>query len=539
MIATILIVDDSEIDRQTYGRFLKCDRPDNYHILEAHTLSEARNLCEVEKPDAILVGFQLQDGNGLEVLKWMQQQESSQLPALMLIQQVDETAVAQTIKNLTHDYLVKDQLIPERLQRSLDNLLERKQLTSTISDLLRLHKQSEAALAKSENKFRYFVECTDDLIWATNLDGKFTSLSPQFKELFGWEPDQWLGRSIVDLVYPIDRIRFIAYFERILVSGLKEPMAIEFRHLQQDGSHVWVSSDMLPAKDSEGFAIGVQGVVRDISDKIALAHAISDRRQAERDLEEANKRLSFVNHKLVSAVQLKDRFLSTMSHELRTPLNPILGISELLQEEVYGSVNSRQKEALQIIEQSGSHLLELINDILDFSDAEVGYLELNCSPTSIKQICQASLEFVKPQASQKNIQLESEIEPDLPDVSLDERRIRQVLINILNNAIKFTSGGGRVTLAANLTTEIGDRNEKKSYIQISVIDTGIGIAPENINQIFQPFTQLDNALNRQYEGSGLGLAVVKQIVETHGGKVEVSSEIGVGSTFIVKLPSGD
>jgi signal transduction histidine kinase len=217
-----------------------------------------------------------------------------------------------------------------------------------------------------------------------------------------------------------------------------------------------------------------------------------------------------------------------MSHELRTPLSGILGLVEILQEFVYGSLNEEQLEALKIIESSGNHLLGLINDVLDFSKIEVGCLELQRTANSIAQLCQASLNFVKYQASNKNIQLKMRIADNLPEVFLDDRRIRQALIHLLNNAIKFTPPSGEVTLTVNTTT--------KSRIQIAVSDTGIGISPENMSKIFLPFVQIDGNLNRQYEGAGLGLALVKQIIESHGGKVSVNSEVGVGSCFSIDLP---
>ncbi|MEE3716337.1 ATP-binding protein [Tumidithrix elongata RA019] len=251
--------------------------------------------------------------------------------------------------------------------------------------------------------------------------------------------------------------------------------------------------------------------------------------------------LQRTNAQLIESNRLKDSFLANMSHELRTPLNAILGMTEILQEEVFGTVNDRQIKALKTVERSGYHLLELINDILDIAKIESGHLDLDLTSISVVPLCRSSLELIEKQALKKNIQLEFKLPDNLPNIYGDERRIRQVLLNLLNNAVKFTPEEGRVTLEVKPTTLCDrlDGSEKKperSAVQFAITDTGIGIAPENISRLFQPFIQIDSALNRKYEGTGLGLALVKRIVELHRGEVSLSSELGVGSCFAFVLP---
>ncbi len=255
---------------------------------------------------------------------------------------------------------------------------------------------------------------------------------------------------------------------------------------------------------------------------------ISDRKKYEQQLEQTNA-------ELLRATRLKDEFLAAMSHELRTPLNAILGMTEALQEEVFGILNERQLTALQTVESSGYHLLELINDILDMAKIEAGQVELSYEATAIAQLAQSSITFINQQAHKKNIQLEMQIAPNLPDISIDERRIRQVLINLLNNAVKFTPEGGQIKLEVDRQEDQSSPN-RSAWLRFSISDTGIGIAPENIPKLFQPFIQIDSALNRKYEGTGLGLALVKQIVDLHGGKVSLTSKLGVGSCFVVDIP---
>ncbi|WP_103668060.1 ATP-binding protein [Pseudanabaena sp. BC1403] len=269
----------------------------------------------------------------------------------------------------------------------------------------------------------------------------------------------------------------------------------------------------------------------EINGAIKLREVLQDitgRNQAEEQLKQANE-------ELLRATRLKDEFLANMSHELRTPLNSILGMNESLQEGIFGSINQQQLKALQTIENSSNHLLALINDILDVAKIESGQVELNLTSVNIKKLCQSSLVFIKQQALTRRIQLIEKIPSRLPETMLDERRIRQVLINLLNNAVKFTPEGGTITLEVSLV-KLAEYSESSVFLRISVIDTGIGISPENIQKLFKPFVQIDSALNRQYQGTGLGLTLVKRLVEIHGGHVSLTSKLDEGSCFTINLP---
>jgi predicted ATPase/signal transduction histidine kinase/ActR/RegA family two-component response regulator len=257
----------------------------------------------------------------------------------------------------------------------------------------------------------------------------------------------------------------------------------------------------------------------------------------EQKVEERTTELQAAKEAADRANQAKTSFFNNMSHELRTPLNAILGMSEGLAEQVYGALNPQQLRYIQIINSSGTHLLELIDDILDLAKIEAGKLELYCEPTNIRKLCNDSLLFVKEQSFQKRIQLEVKLPPHLPDLMVDERRIRQVLINLLTNAVKFTPQHGCVSVE--VTHMLATGTQPNERIQIVVVDTGIGIEPANLDRLFQPFVQIDSALNRKAQGTGLGLNLVREIIELHGGRVSVSSEIGVGSRFAIELPCGD
>jgi signal transduction histidine kinase len=232
--------------------------------------------------------------------------------------------------------------------------------------------------------------------------------------------------------------------------------------------------------------------------------------------------------------RIKGKFLSIIRDELRNPLNAILGFSECLKQEMLGSVNIEQLEALKAINSSGSHLLKLINNIIDLSMLEAGQFNLQLGLMSISSTCHVALKQIQKDAIKKKINLEAKIEDELPLMLLDERRIFKVLVNLLENAIKFTPENGHIALE--MIREY--KTEQKSLIRITITDTGIGISPEALNQLFQPFRQNDTSLTRKHGGMGIGLAFVKRIVELHGGRIEVTSELAVGSCFTIYLPCG-
>ncbi|WP_168644637.1 chemotaxis protein CheB [Dolichospermum sp. UHCC 0259] len=241
-----------------------------------------------------------------------------------------------------------------------------------------------------------------------------------------------------------------------------------------------------------------------------LQQELSQRQKTQEQLTQRNQELDISNQELARATRLKDEFLANMSHELRTPLNAILGMTEGLQDEIFGIISDKQIKALHTVERSANHLLALINDILDVAKIESGKIELNYSTVAISHLCESSLVFIKQQALEKRIQVIQHIPTGLPDISVDERRIRQVLINILNNGVKFTPPGGRITLEVSYASpsQPGGENSTldsdiKNALQFAIADTGIGISAENMQKLFQPFTQIDSALNRQHEGTGL------------------------------------
>ncbi|MCB0190883.1 MAG: GAF domain-containing protein [Anaerolineae bacterium] len=246
-------------------------------------------------------------------------------------------------------------------------------------------------------------------------------------------------------------------------------------------------------------------------------------------VEERTAELSAANAELARAARLKDEFMANMSHELRTPLNAVLGMSEILRSNVYGPLNDEQLKAVHYIEEGGNHLLSLINDILDLSKIEAGKLELLLSAVSGVKVCQSSLQFVKPIMQQKDIKIVYRYDNSVELFMADERRLKQILVNLLTNAIKFSPKGSRIGLEM-------DGDIDQGVVHFTVWDNGIGISDEDMRRLFKPFVQADSGLTRRQEGTGLGLSLVYRLTEMHGGSVRLESKVNEGSRFTISLP---
>jgi two-component system, sensor histidine kinase and response regulator len=266
------------------------------------------------------------------------------------------------------------------------------------------------------------------------------------------------------------------------------------------------------------------------------------------ELEASNREIARQNVQLGQASQMKSEFLASMSHELRTPLNSIIGFSEVMKGGMAGEMTAQQTEFVGDILDSGKHLLSLINDILDLSKIEAGKMELELEPTDVGALLKNGMVVIKERALTHRIALNLAFDDNIKIIHLDQRKTKQIVYNLLSNAVKFTEDQGTVTMRARRVDRarlqgpqlIGAGpaivSDIPYFLEISVADTGIGIAADDLSRLFQPFVQLDSSLSRRYDGTGLGLALVKQLVELHGGALAVNSQVGRGSEFIVWLP---
>ncbi len=431
--------------------------------------------------------------------------------------------------------------------------LKLRRLTQTLAEQNQQLKAEINQRQKVEEHLKILSRATEQSpssIVITNVNGEIEYVNPKFEEITGYTLAEARGQNprILKTGYTLPE-EYTTMWER-LAAG--EKWYGEFQNKKKNGELYWEFASISGIKNSEGEITHYVAVKENITQRKLAEQALRElnqeleervqRRtealqQSEKQLQQTNEQLMLSNLDLARATRHKDEFLANMSHELRTPLNAILGLSEALQDGSFGELSDRQKQSLHTIESSGQHLLQLINDILDIAKIESGKLELHIENASVRSLCEDSMTFVKQIALKKNIKLISLVSdrfnsPQSSQIHVDELRMRQALINLLSNAVKFTPEGGSITLEVSVEN---DSNQIPA-VCFAVKDTGIGIAPENISKLFQPFIQIDSAVNRQYTGTGLGLSLVKKIAEMHGGSVSIESELHHGSCFKIKLP---
>ena len=376
------------------------------------------------------------------------------------------------------------------------------------------------SLKEIEARKSAILEAALDCIITMDERGHIMEFNPAAERTFGYRESEVVGADLAEKIIPPQlreaHRRGMAHYFKTGV-GPMLGKRIEVTAMRADGSEFPVELAITTIR------LGPKRLFT------AYLRDITARKRQEEALLVA-KETDAANADLARANRLKDEFLANMSHELRTPLNAILGMSEAMLEQVLGPLTEKQTRSLSVVHESGAHLLALINDILDLSKIEAGKMSLQFEAVDIKAVCEASLRLVKEAAQRKRLNLTFTRACDGADVRGDERRIKQILVNLLTNAVKFTREGGRVTMEVSLDAERDTAN-------FSVADSGIGIAPEDLEKLFKPFVQLDSGLARRHEGTGLGLALVWRLSELHGGSVSVQSTVGEGTLFTVTLPT--
>lgn len=381
-------------------------------------------------------------------------------------------------------------------------------------------KQAQDKLAESELKYRELVEHANSIIMRWNADGQITFINHYGRRFFGYAENEIIGRHVAMLVPPAgDDGKAL---QKLMSDIFSEPEKFEqiiYENQRRSGERVWIDWSNRIVVDAEGRLSEVLSIGRDITDR----KKVEEERQMRRQAEEADR--------------IKSAFLATMSHELRTPLNSIIGFTGIMLQGMTGALNTEQNKQLEMVRTSARHLLALVNDVLDISKIEAGQFQIAAEPFDLQGSIVKVLETFRPQAEAKGLELRAELSPALKTAVGDERRFEQIILNLLSNAIKFTEQG-RITLAAQVLDDVKfpGSDENRKAVTVKVSDTGIGIKPEDVLNLFQPFLQIDSGLSRKYEGTGLGLAICRRLAELMGGEIHVESEWGKGSTFSVILP---
>jgi PAS domain S-box-containing protein len=391
-------------------------------------------------------------------------------------------------------------------------------------------KQAEIILRENEKRYKQLLESITDYTYSVTIVNKQpvnTIHSPGCETVTGFTPAEFIAnpRLWIQMVHP-DESKFVEHYADPLCQGIEIPI-LEHRIIHKNGSVIWIKNTYVLKYDADRKVIGYDGLITDITvRKKAEIELKLNRDNLEEIVKLRTAQLELEKEHALSADRIKSAFLASMSHELRTPLNSIIGFTGILMQERPGQLNAEQKKQLGMVQNSARHLLSLINDVLDISKIEADQLKVNYEEFNLPDIILDVVEISNPLAQKKNLQINVCIAPDVNHIKSDKLRVHQILLNLVNNAVKFTENGS-VKIDAFL---------KNQSVIIKIIDSGIGIEKDKIEQLFKPFMQIDTGLARKHEGTGLGLSICKKLLSLLNGTIEVESEYGVGCTFSISLP---
>jgi len=377
----------------------------------------------------------------------------------------------------------------------------------------------QSTLERDRNRLGAIVDSSDDAIVSKDLNGVIQTWNRAAERMFGYTASEAIGQSIT-LIIPDDRLVEEGEVLRRIRIG-KRIDHFETVRRRKDGTTIPISLTVSPIHDRSGRIVGASKIARDLSALRSYATMLEETIRRERD---ARERETAALRTAEEALRLKDEFLATLSHELRTPLTAIAGWLQILE---LNRDQGRLERGLDAIRRNTNLLTRLIGDLVDVSRIVTGTLTLQVQPTDVARVVEAVVDSVRQEVQIKQLQVTTTVAADIEPIAADPDRLQQVMRNLLSNAVKFTPAGGRISIRA---------QRQGTMIELSVADTGVGIRPEFLPHVFDRFSQQDGGKTRQHGGMGLGLAIVRHLVDMHGGTVGVSSVEGKGTTFTVRLP---
>jgi PAS domain S-box-containing protein len=382
-----------------------------------------------------------------------------------------------------------------------------------------------------ENQLQFqskLLENVNDAVIVTDLQFVVQTWNPAAQAIYGWSAEEIVGRRLGDFV----ATQFVddGFDASVRIAQDTGNWHGEVLQRRKNGSVAHVLASISLVCDAAEMPVGWVALNRDISEEKVISQALAQERTllAQR-VKERTTELRAANEELIKAAQLKDEFLAAVSHEFRTPLQAILGFTESLSQEIVGPLNARQARYLALITENGQHLLALINDLLEFTKNGVSPTPLEITSVLVSRLCEGSIDVVRSSATRKRLHIAIALDDRDRIIAADERVVKQILVNLLSNAVKFTGEGGTIGLESYASAD-------GQWLCFIVWDTGIGIHAKDRERLFQPFVQLDSGLNRQYEGTGLGLALAARLANVHGGEITLESTPGIGSRFTLAIP---
>jgi PAS domain S-box-containing protein len=469
----VLLIEDNPGDVRLVQEMLT-ETASNFRIHVAAALEEGLQFLASHDIDVVLLDLGLPDSYGLETLTKLQAQ-ASHLPIVVMTSVADEALAIRAVQRGAEDYLVKGQIEKGLLRHALLYAVERKRM--------------KMALAQSEERYRQIVETANEGIWASDSQGITVLVNPCMADMLGYTVAEMVGKSFFDFISEEEKVRSLAWQEN-LKRGISGQYELKMR--RKDGTEFWSWVSATSLQDTKGRYIGHLGMFTDITER---------------------KKVEL----------LKDEFLGLISHELRTPLTIVIG--SIYTAMSTGMSSADVRELLENAADGAESLSRILENLLELTRAQAGQLKIQRESINVAEVAQEVIVKLKSRSGTRRFSLD--MPDDLPEVAADPVRVERIIHNLLDNAVKYSPEGSEIRVFSHCQSDC---------VIVGVSDQGTGISPHDQDRLFQPFERLSNPSTDSSQGTGLGLVVCKRLVEAHGGRIWVESELGQGSTFFFTLP---